>query len=37
MAIINRIINKIIELFQAFIKSTGIWEAISDLVYKIFG
>lgn len=37
MTIINKIINKIIELFQAFIRSTGIWEAVSDIVYKIFG
>lgn len=37
MNLINKIIDKCIELFQSFLKSVGIWETFSELAYKFFG
>ncbi len=37
MDIMNKLIDKIIELLQGFLKSTGLWEPLSELVMEWFG
>lgn len=37
MNVVTQIINKIFEFFQNLLKSSGMWETLSELAYKLFG